>query len=672
MALDIKSIAELSGLSFSIPAYQRGYRWEKKQIKQLLNDLKEFADTLEKAIMDDELEEDSSKRTHVTNVGFYCLQPLAVMPIKNEQGEVIQYEVIDGQQRLTTIFLILSWLNHSGIENPYDTSKSLDSLRFFIKYDRREEAFFKDELFKTNDQNARENIDYYFMAKAYETIESWFNNNPQSQKAILNLFFPKNYHQITQKFDRDRAQKLLHDVRFVWYEVKESESSIPTFNDLNYGKISLTSAELIKALLMQNTHHSDSGVSSNIQKSLEWSAMEEALQDEYFWAMLNPSQEPCDLHMEFLLDFIADEVYKENPKLFEDKDWSEDDKDWSFLVVNEYIAEKNSASRIEEIWRRIKHVFNTFNNWYQNREIYHKVGLIMLYIQRKHKNKKKEVIAESRAMLSDLYASYKTSLRDEFMNILNSQVGKKSAIVNCTSEMANGQVVSRAKRLDEICYNEDDEDIRKVLLLYCVEQSLMQTQDSERFPFHLIEKYQVYSLEHIHAQHLNDSDASFKDLSEWYKNKKGVLDEHRNNSHVKHSERRLKSAYAFLDDIFNKSEKDYNQCKDQCREHLQVIDEIYDKISEMDANAHMHTLYNMALVDKNVNAALSNNLLDKKRFILKTHVCKTPATTYVPLGTWHAFNKHFSDKISNMKFWTVEDRTKYFAEIERVYNKYHK
>ena len=107
MALDIKSIAELSGLSFSIPAYQRGYRWEKKQIKQLLNDLKEFADTLEKAIMDDELEEDSSKRTHVTNVGFYCLQPLAVMPIKNEQGEVIQYEVIDGQQRLTTIFLIL-------------------------------------------------------------------------------------------------------------------------------------------------------------------------------------------------------------------------------------------------------------------------------------------------------------------------------------------------------------------------------------------------------------------------------------------------------------------------------------------------------------------------------------------------------------------------------------
>lgn len=672
MALDIKSVAELSGLSFSIPSYQRGYRWEKKQIKQLLNDLKEFADALDKARMDDEIEEDPSKRTHVMNMGFYCLQPLAVMPIKNDQGEVIQYEVIDGQQRLTTIFLILSWLNHSGAENPYDTNKSLDSLRFFIKYDRREEAFFKDELFRTNDQKAKENIDYYFMAKAYETIGAWFKVNPQSQKSILNLFFPEKYHQITQKYDRDKAQKLLHDVRFVWYEVKEAESSIPTFNDLNYGKISLTSAELIKALLMQNTHHSDSAVSSNIQKSLEWSAMEEALQDEYFWAMLNPSQEPCDLHMEFLLDFIADEIYNENPKLFEDKDWHEDDKDWSFLVVNEYIAEKDSASRIEEIWRRIKHVFNTFNNWYQNREIYHKVGLTMLYIQRKYKNKKKEAIAESRAMLSELYSSYKTSLRDEFMNILNSHVGKNSAIVSLTTEETDGKVVSRAKRLNEICYNEDDEDIRRVLLLYCVEQSLMQTQDSERFPFHLIEKFQVYSLEHIHAQHLNDSDASFKDLSEWYKNKKGVLVEHKNDSHIKESKSRLNSAYAFLDDIFSKSEKDYNQCKDQCREHLQVIDEIYDKISEMDANAHMHTLYNMALVDKNVNAALSNNLLDTKRSILKKHVNNTPATTYVPLGTWHAFNKHFSDKISNMKFWTVEDRTKYFAEIERIYNKYHK
>ena len=85
----------------------------------------------------------------------------------------------------------------------------------------------------------------------------------------------------------------------------------------------------------------------------------------------------------------------------------------------------------------------------------------------------------------------------------------------------------------------------------------------------------------------------------------------------------------------------------------------------------MHTLYNMALVDKNVNAALSNNLLDVKRSILRAHATARPETTYVPLGTWHAFNKHFSESVSNMKFWTEKDRIAYFNEIERVYNKYH-
>ena len=43
MALEIKHVADLMGKQFRIPSYQRGYRWERKQIEQLLNDLAEFA-----------------------------------------------------------------------------------------------------------------------------------------------------------------------------------------------------------------------------------------------------------------------------------------------------------------------------------------------------------------------------------------------------------------------------------------------------------------------------------------------------------------------------------------------------------------------------------------------------------------------------------------------------
>ena len=36
------SVAELMGRKFRVPAYQRGYRWTKKEVTDLLEDLWEF------------------------------------------------------------------------------------------------------------------------------------------------------------------------------------------------------------------------------------------------------------------------------------------------------------------------------------------------------------------------------------------------------------------------------------------------------------------------------------------------------------------------------------------------------------------------------------------------------------------------------------------------------
>ena len=106
MALKIKHVFELSELSFSIPGYQRGYRWERKQIEQLLDDLREFTLLRVDAELRDEAAEN---KICTTNLGFYCLQPLAVLKKVNEEGKE-EYELIDGQQRLTTLYLIMSWL----------------------------------------------------------------------------------------------------------------------------------------------------------------------------------------------------------------------------------------------------------------------------------------------------------------------------------------------------------------------------------------------------------------------------------------------------------------------------------------------------------------------------------------------------------------------------------
>lgn len=92
MALSPKHFYELMNLKFIIPPYQRGYRWDKEQVEDLLNDFEEFIQSIH---CDDK------------ESIYYCLQPITVVP---KEGSSNEYYVIDGQQRLTTIYLLLQYL----------------------------------------------------------------------------------------------------------------------------------------------------------------------------------------------------------------------------------------------------------------------------------------------------------------------------------------------------------------------------------------------------------------------------------------------------------------------------------------------------------------------------------------------------------------------------------
>ena len=100
--IELKSVSELLGKKFFIPSYQRGYRWTEQQVKDLLEDIWEF----------------SKKKKN--EYEFYCVQPLVVKQMEESHKERLKldknedwYEVIDGQQRLTTIYLILSVLSEA-------------------------------------------------------------------------------------------------------------------------------------------------------------------------------------------------------------------------------------------------------------------------------------------------------------------------------------------------------------------------------------------------------------------------------------------------------------------------------------------------------------------------------------------------------------------------------
>ena len=74
---------------YVIPIYQRNYAWTKDEIDQLLNDINDVSEGFK---------------------GKYYLGSIIV----NQFG-VNVFEVIDGQQRLTTLYLLLSFLNHDSV-----------------------------------------------------------------------------------------------------------------------------------------------------------------------------------------------------------------------------------------------------------------------------------------------------------------------------------------------------------------------------------------------------------------------------------------------------------------------------------------------------------------------------------------------------------------------------
>ena len=145
-------VKDLAGMRFVVPSYQRGYRWEKTQVQELLDDLYSFNSL------------DPNDR--------YCLQPIVVR--RSDDGS---YELVDGQQRLTTIFIIQRysyWLMRS------------DEIDFEIRYETRPDSWgFLTSDISSEDGNWVGNPDYYYMRQAWCAIEDWRNDKAMNPFSFL-------------------------------------------------------------------------------------------------------------------------------------------------------------------------------------------------------------------------------------------------------------------------------------------------------------------------------------------------------------------------------------------------------------------------------------------------------------------------------------------------------
>ncbi|EJW3040177.1 DUF262 domain-containing protein [Campylobacter upsaliensis] len=194
----LRAIGDLKGENFVIPSYQRGYRWTNKEVTALLQDIWDFA----------QMENQPD---------FYCLQPIVIK--KNGR----EYNVIDGQQRLTTIFLTIKFLQNKDY--------------FTIDYQSR----LKSAEFLKNIQHSsvdrEKNIDFYHFDKAYGYIKDFFENDDIDKKKFENTLIDK--------------------CKVLWYEIAKKENENEVFIRLNIGKIPLVEAENIKALFLSKNDELD-------------------------------------------------------------------------------------------------------------------------------------------------------------------------------------------------------------------------------------------------------------------------------------------------------------------------------------------------------------------------------------------------------------------------------
>ena len=152
---------------FNIPEYQRGYKWSAENVNQLLDDLKNFG----------------SHRQ--TKEEFYCLQNITVA--KGTLNGIPCMNVIDGQQRLTTLYIIISYIQRNLAHKiiPYEA----DMLRYSVRTST--DTFLREEVQtgilwnkEINPDNAESKDQYYIMEVA-KAVGDWFQRNTIPNEVIL-------------------------------------------------------------------------------------------------------------------------------------------------------------------------------------------------------------------------------------------------------------------------------------------------------------------------------------------------------------------------------------------------------------------------------------------------------------------------------------------------------
>ena len=623
----ITSIDKLMGRAFFVPSYQRGYRWGRQEVEALLNDLWEFylQTNGKKNLQTDgekDLQTDGEKNT------FYCLQPIVLY--KDEQA---RENLLDGQQRLTTIYLLLSYLDTRRREEGYD--KPL----FTLEYATREDSadFLAKKLFALEKPEVASNVDYHYMCAAYGYIKDWFTQAPKHPGAAAKL--------IPLLLNEDGKGP---NVRVIEYHIEDDSDPIDVFLRLNQGKIPLTDAELTKALFLQSDKY-DAQLLPYVSPKLdliasEWYAYEQQLSVPKFWHFISPyDAQSTPPSIRLLLELAARDRDLQSATSYKDTTVLWDSKKYThpcYTLFSDYLQGYSGEERLKkvgEIWECIYTIFGRISEWYEDQELYHHIGYLMCTESSSSKRL---------ALLRKLLKQAKTCTAPEFKASLRREIGKKIEAI----------------RLNELSYEERPADIHRVLLLHNIHQHIF-TSEQIRFPFDLYTK-EKWSLEHIYAQQ-----------SEPLRNREeqiGFIEEHiatfRQDAFG--DDKETSSLIVRLEGIRSQIQEPKKEESERVSLFAKALELITAfEVNQMGDTVPLHGLQNLCLLSRGVNSALSNRTFARKREIMR-EIVMTATQEYIPMATRRVFLKYYSASPKDNAYWRREDAEAYMEHIRIVWKHY--
>lgn len=595
---------------FVIPSFQRGYRWEEKQVLDLLEDIKQFAN-------------DKSKGDS------YYLQPVVVKAC--EDGA---FEVLDGQQRLTTMLLLLKRLMKRLSE---DEREGFEENLYKITYTNRPQLDF-------DNPNPNDNIDSYYLAEAKQVIDDWFNTQKQNKQNLDAFKGSLLYNQERQ-------------VKIIWYAIDESSEdlvSINIFNRLNKGKIPLTSSELIKALfIMDYDLRAEGDKLPAEQLSMEWNEMERKFQDDNFWYFISDDSKGVQSRIDVLFDFVtcrkeSDEIdysYREFQKLYDFCREQERNKT-NETFNSDWIENVHS---MQEVWKKVRKTFDRLVAWYEDNLYYHYVGYLVavgftpLQIYNHLENKKRESKEEN--------PNHEWTIDDTMLELRKKMMEK----------FKRDNKFLDKDSIDDFEYG--NEYILRILLLFNVESC--RKANNIRFAFN---KYKTGSWDIEHIDSRNDSSLQkFEDRMRWLRQVGDVLG-------MEHTQiaKELQDKCLRLIEEFDSNEQ-VNQ--KSYTEFYQDVNKFYSAESGEDyksinlSTKSKDSISNLTLLDSATNREYKDAPFAFKRCTIIKHDKK--GERFIPLCTRNVFLKYYTDSDNNSSYldnmrWNSADKSGYMKAIHEI------